>query len=54
MEFFFTTGQVAKELKVSDQTIRNLCASSARRASGWTAACSRESCASDATLLGGL
>jgi excisionase family DNA binding protein len=27
MDFFFTTGQVAKELKCSDQTIRNLCAS---------------------------
>jgi excisionase family DNA binding protein len=27
MDYFFTTGQVAKELKCSDQTIRNLCAS---------------------------
>jgi excisionase family DNA binding protein len=27
MDFFFTSGQVAKELKVSSQTIRNLCLS---------------------------
>jgi excisionase family DNA binding protein len=27
MDYFFTTGQVAKQLKCSDQTIRNLCAS---------------------------
>src|SRR5215469_11622419 len=26
MDYFFTTGQAAKELKCSDQTIRNLCA----------------------------
>ena len=26
IDYFFTTGQVAKELKCSDQTVRNLCA----------------------------